>query len=93
MRRKKLSTGEKFLYFFGFLAIVLTLTFKIFIGAGIGHYSLAVELLDRKIENQLKQNEGLMMQVNELTSFDNVKKIVDEMGLAYHNENIIVINR
>lgn len=93
MRRKKLTNGEKVLYFGGFLALVLTLTFKIFVGAGIGHYSLTVEKLNRMIDNQEKQNQSLVMQVNELTSFDNVKKVIDQMGLSYQNENIIVINR
>ncbi len=93
MRRKRLSTGEKILYFFGFFSIVFTLAFKIFIGAGIGHYSLTVERLNRKIGDQNNQNAGLVMQINELTSFDNVKKIVDQMGLSYQNENIIIVNR
>ncbi len=93
MRRKRFSNGEKVLYFFGILSIVFMLAFKIFIGAGIGHYSLTVERLNRKISDQNNQNEGLVMQVNELTSFDNVKKVVDQMGLSYQNENIIIVNR
>lgn len=32
------------------------------------------------------------MQVNELTSFDYVKEVVKEMGLAYNNDNILVVN-
>ena len=32
------------------------------------------------------------MQVNELTSFDYVNNIVKDMGLAYNNDNIIIIN-
>ena len=32
------------------------------------------------------------MKINELTSFDKVKDIVKDMGLAYNNENIIVID-
>ena len=41
---------------------------------------------------QLKKNESLTMQVNELTSFDYVNNVVKNMGLAYNNENIIIIN-
>ena len=41
---------------------------------------------------QEKTNESLTMKVNELTSFENVKKVVEEMGLAYNNDNIIVID-
>ena len=32
------------------------------------------------------------MKVNELTSFDKVKEVIAEMGLAYNNDNIIVVN-
>ena len=42
---------------------------------------------------QEKTNESLTMQVNELTSFENVQKVVKEMGLAYNNNNIIVIDK
>ena len=33
------------------------------------------------------------MKVNELTSFENVQKVVEEMGLAYNNDNIIIIDK
>jgi len=92
-KRKKLSKGERILYFMGFLSVVLVLVVKIFIGAGIGHYSISVEILNKRIANQEKKNESLVMQVDELTAFDNVKKVIDEMGLTYHNENIIIIDR
>ncbi len=90
---RKVSKGEKILYFLGFMAVVLTITLKVFLGASIGHYSITVEILNKQIENEDKQRESLVMQVDELTSFDNVKKIIDELGLSYHNENIIVVNR
>ncbi len=93
MRRKKFSRGERILYFMGLLSLVMTLGFQIFMGASIGHYSIAVEILNRKITQQESKNESLVMQVNELTSFDNVKAVIDEHNLSYHNENILVISR
>ena len=38
-----------------------------------------------------KKVESLTMQVNELTSFDNVKEVAKELGLAYNNDKIIVL--
>ena len=32
------------------------------------------------------------MKVNELTSFDKIKDIVSDMGLAYNNDNIVVVS-
>ena len=53
---------------------------------------MSIEETKYKIDSQEKTNESLTMKVNELTSFENVKKVVEEMGLAYNNDNIIVID-
>ena len=31
------------------------------------------------------------MQVNELTSYENLNGVLKEMGLSYNNENIVVV--
>ena len=33
------------------------------------------------------------MQVSELTSFDKIKNVVQDMGLAYNNENIVTVEK
>ena len=89
----KLTRGEKILIsccvFLGF-AIILV---QVFCGATQGNLSISVEKLKYQIENQEKTNESLVMQVNELTSYDTIKDVVKNMGLAYNNENIIVISK
>ena len=96
MRRKKrkikVSKGEKVLYACAILAICGTFLLKIFCSANIGNLNIMVEKLKLDVSTQSKKNESLTMQVNELTSFDYVNNIVKEMGLAYNNENIIIIN-
>ena len=52
-----------------------------------------VEKLKSDVSTQAKKNESLTMQVNELTSYDNVSSVIENMGLAYNNENIIVISK
>ena len=32
------------------------------------------------------------MKVNELTSFDNIKDVVKDMGLAYNKDNIVIVD-
>ena len=66
---------------------------KIFCGASIGEMKMSIEEIKYNITEQEKKNESLTMKVNELTSFENVQKVVEEMGLAYNNENIIVIDK
>ena len=52
---------------------------------------MSIEEVKYNIDDQKKKNESLTMKVNELTSFENVKGVVKEMGLAYNNDNIIVV--
>ena len=92
MRKKGLTKGEKLLYTGALLCICFTFVLKIFCGAGIGHLSMSVEKLKYDINVQEKTNESLNMKVSELTSFDKIKEVVEEMGLAYNNENILVVN-
>lgn len=92
IRRTKITKGEKLLYSLSVLAISITFVLKIFCGATLGNLSIDTEKIKTKINNQQKTNESLTMQVNELTSFDYVKEIVKEMGLAYNNDNIVIVN-
>ncbi len=91
-RKVKFTRGEKLLYFYGAIAIIFTITLKIFCGASIGELKMSIEEMNYKIDDQKKTNESLAMKVNELTSFENVNGVVKEMGLAYNNDNIIVVD-
>ncbi len=91
-RKLKISKGEKLLYTCAVLALCSTFLVKIFCSASIGNLNIMVEKLKADVSTQTKKNESLTMQVNELTSFDYVNNIVKNMGLAYNNENIIIIN-
>ena len=92
-RTLKVTKGEKFIINITVICIILWLVISIFLGASIGNLNLSVEKLKYEITNQNKTNESLEMQVSELTSFDEVKDIVKDMGLTYKNENIIVIEK
>lgn len=91
--KTRITKGERLLYFYATIAFFLMLSLKIFCGASIGEMKMSIEEKRYNIEQQEKTNESLTMQVNELTSFENVQKVVKEMGLAYNNNNIIVIDK
>lgn len=91
--KAKITKGEKMLYFCATVAFFLMLGLKIFCGASIGEMKMNIEEIKYDIEQQEKTNESLAMQVSELTSFENVQKVVEEMGLAYNNENIIIVEK
>lgn len=89
----KFTKGEKMLYCFTILSFISIFLVKIFCGASVSNLKMSIEKTQYKINNQKKTNESLTMKVNELTSFDNIKDIIADMGLAYNNENIIVIDK
>ena len=90
-KKKGLTKGEKLLYFSGVMCFTLAIVIKIFFCAIIGNYKMSNEKIKYNIQTEEKTVESLTMQVNELTAFDNISKIVKELGLAYNNDNIVVI--
>lgn len=91
MRKKGLTKGEKLLYVCAVFSAISIFILKTFCGAGVGHLSMSVEQLKYDIANQEKVNESLNMKVSELTSFDKIKEVAQQMGLTYKNENILVV--
>lgn len=91
-KKNKITKGEVLLYTSALFSFILMLGLKIFCGASIGEMKMSIEETKYKIDDQEKKNESLTMKVNELTSFENVKKVTEEMGLAYNNDSIIVID-
>ena len=92
-RRLKITLEEKLIIFIIILSIGGLFATQIFFGAQISNIKMEIEKIDYRIEAQEKKNESLTMQVNELTSYENVSKIIEKMGLEYNNKNIIVINK
>ena len=87
----RLTRGEKLLYTLGVFCFILTFVIKVFSSASISNLKIDIEEISYKIDSQNKKNQSLIMQVNELTSYENLNKVLKDMGLAYNNENIIVI--
>ena len=87
----RLTEGERMLYTMGVFCAVLTIFIKVFSSASISNLKMDIEKMSYKIENQEKKNQSLVMQVNELTSYENLSSVLKDMGLAYNNENIIVV--
>lgn len=92
-RVMKFSKGEKLLYACAFLCFLCTFVVQVFCGASVGNLNMNVEKLKYEIAVQEKKNESLGMKVSELTAFDKIKDVVKDMGLAYNNDNIIVIEQ
>ena len=89
----RFTKGEKLLISCCLLLLITMLLVQVFCGSLEGNLNMSVEKLKYQIQEQEKKNESLQMQVSELTSYDKIKDIVKEMGLAYNNENIIVVTK
>ena len=79
------------LYSLGIICFVLSIFIKVFSSASISNLKMNIEEISYDIKNQQNKNQSLVMQVNELTSYENLSNVLKEMGLAYNNENIMVI--
>ena len=90
-RKLKLNLEEKFLIFGIICCLVGIFAIQIFFGAQISNIKMNMEKTEYKIEVQEKKNESLTMQINELTSYENVSKVIEKMGLEYNNKNIVII--
>ncbi len=87
----RFTKGEKLLYALGVFCIVALVVLKVFSSASISNLKMSIERVTYEIEKQEKKNQSLVMQINELTSYENLSTVLKDMGLAYNNENIIVI--
>lgn len=91
-RKARMTKGEVLLYSVASICLFATIVVKIFFSAGITSLNMTIEQKKSDITDQEKVNEGLNMKVNELTAYFKVKDVVSDMGLAYNNDNIIIID-
>lgn len=91
-RKARFTKGEVLLYSMAFISLFGAVVLKIFFSAGITNLNMNIERQRQNIESQEKVNESLNMKVNELTAYDKVKDVVSDMGLAYNNDSIVIID-
>lgn len=92
VRRIRFTKGERLVYISALIATLMTFVLQVFCSASVGNLNMDIEDIRYQITEQEKKNESLSMKVSELTSFDKVKDIVKEMGLAYNNDSIVVVS-
>lgn len=88
VKKNKLSSFEKILYFVTILLLVLSPLVIVFLKSTLSKMNYDVEKLKKTIAVQEKENESLQMKINELASLENIQKVIKEQGLEYNNDNI-----
>lgn len=95
MNKKGKLVSEKIGGFLTFLTILMLVLLPIVVVGGqayVAKYNTEVEKLRIKVNNQQKKNQSLNMKINELASLDSLESVAKSMGLAYNNDNILVVN-
>lgn len=98
MKRKKGNT-RKFLNFerrfeiFGGIILVFLWVFSFFAKISLSSLNVEVERLNLRVKEQERENQSLVMKINELASLENIQSVANSEGLAYNNGNIVVVDK
>ena len=75
------------------LVIIVLLVIGIVVGkTKLAQINLEVQKLTKEVDKKKNTNESLEMKIDEMTSLDRIKKISEDYGLTYNNDNIKTIN-
>jgi len=78
---------------FFLIMILLFPVISVFSKATLANINIEVEKLRKAIKIQENRNQSLVMKVNELKSFENIRLAVEREGLVYNSNNIRVITK
>lgn len=89
----KLHNFERKFTMLGAITLVLLWVFSFFAKISLSSINVEVERLSKNVDKQEKVNQGLVMKINELASLENIQSVANSEGLAYNNNNIVIINQ
>ncbi|MGI6330039.1 MAG: hypothetical protein ACOXZR_04315 [Bacilli bacterium] len=92
-RNNKVIPIERLMIYLILFILLSSFFIYVFSKATLSKANIEVEKLRQQLTLQSNLNQGLVMQVNELKSFENIRKAIEREGLAYNNNNIKVIKR
>lgn len=86
-KKKKYKT-EKRLYRFFVVITIFLIVGIIYSRAMLSKINLEVQELSGIIKEESDDNQSLAMKINEMVSLDKIRKVSNELGLTYNNDNI-----
>ena len=90
-KRQFLSNFERATYRLCGIIIVLLIIGIVVGKTKLAQINLEVQKLTKEVDRDKNTNESLEMKIDEMTSLDRIKKVSEEYGLAYNNDNIKTI--
>ncbi len=89
----KLRKFEKKFTILGAFVLVSIWVLSFFAKISLSSINVEVERLSNEVTKQEKVNQSLVMKINELASLENIQEVANNEGLAYNNNNIIIIKQ
>ena len=90
-KKYHLIKGELFMYgLLGVLFLAIPI-FNVFTTSLLSSSNTELERLKKKINTQELSNQSLSMQIDELTSLENIQAVAEEYSLSYNNSSIRTI--
>ena len=84
IQKKYITVGSVFLLCLWVVSFFAKIT--------LSSINIEVEKLNKQVTKQEKTNQSLSMKINELASLENIQAVANNEGLAYNNNNIVIIN-
>ena len=84
IQKKYITVGSVFLLCLWVVSFFAKIT--------LSSINIEVEKLNKQVTKQEKTNQSLSMKINELASLENIQTVANNEGLAYNNNNIVIIN-
>ena len=84
IQKKYITVGSIFLLCLWVISFFAKIT--------LSSINFEVEKLNKQVTKQEKTNQSLSMKINELASLENIQAVANNEGLAYNNNNIVIIN-
>ncbi|CEH32108.1 hypothetical protein AM501_28295 [Aneurinibacillus migulanus] len=88
--RPGISSGEKLLYFFVVIALVIVSTFLIARYAKISHYNYQILETKQEVKKVTEQNGELHAKIDELSKPERIRSIAEQMGLTKLDDTVRV---
>ena len=84
IQKKYITVGSVFLLCLWVVSFFAKIT--------LSSINIEVEKLNKQVTKHEKTNQSLSMKINELSSLENIQAVANNEGLAYNNNNIVIIN-
>lgn len=89
----KLHNFQKKFTIVGLACLLCLWVLSFFAKISLSSMNVEVERLSNSVKKQEKVNQGLVMKINELASLENIQEVANQEGLAYNNNNIVIIKQ